>query len=195
VTLAALICPVCEHGRLSPEIYTEEFPHKGAMLLVEGLERCRCDSCGSDPVLTDQIKRNQIRISDVRRRSDGYLTGEEIHHVRERFGLSQPEAASLFGGGTNAFSKYERGEIIQGLSMDRLLRCVSAFPLLIGYLRVLAGLDVPAATAEVIGETQRLSLNDPWYTSKPVSGAEILVSSSKEESSVVTLSDWRKKAA
>jgi len=40
--------------------------------------------------------------------------------------LSQREASELFGGGPNAFSKYERGEIIQSKSTDVLMRLVSS---------------------------------------------------------------------
>lgn len=189
------ICPVCEHGTLSAETYAEEFQRNGAMLRVEGLERCRCDACGADPVLTDQIRRNQVRICDEKRRADGYFTGEEIRDLRARFGLSQPDAAILFGGGSNAFSKYERGEVVQSLPMDRLLRCTAAFPLLIDYLRGLAGLDVAVAQTESYVEMKGITLSDPWYTSKPVPGRRVLVSSGNEQSSVVSLTDWRKRAA
>ena len=34
----------------------------------------------------------------------------------------QKQITSVFGGGLNAFSKYERGEIIQSEAMDKLIR-------------------------------------------------------------------------
>jgi len=37
-------------------------------------------------------------------------------------GLTQHAASSIFGGGLNAFSKYERGEVIQSKAMDKLIR-------------------------------------------------------------------------
>jgi HTH-type transcriptional regulator/antitoxin MqsA len=189
------VCPVCERGTLSTEKYTEQIQHNGKSFPVEDLERCRCDTCGADPVLTDQIRRNQVRICDAKRQADGYFTGHEIRCLRERLGLSQPDAALLFGGGPNAFSKYERGEVVQSLPMDRLLRCAAAFPMLVDYLRVLAGIDVTSRETNAYVEFHGLSLNDPWYTSRPVRGRKVVVFSSREETSVVSLVDPRKKAA
>jgi hypothetical protein len=42
--------------------------------------------------------------------------------------LTQANAAEIFGGGQNAFSKYERGEVVQSLAMDRILRFFAAAP-------------------------------------------------------------------
>jgi HTH-type transcriptional regulator/antitoxin MqsA len=36
--------------------------------------------------------------------------------------LTKKEAAIMFCGGTNAFSKYERGEVIQSKAMGKLMR-------------------------------------------------------------------------
>jgi HTH-type transcriptional regulator/antitoxin MqsA len=190
------VCPVCDEGSLTRETYAEQIRHNGKDLTVVGLERCRCDSCDADPVLTDQIRRNQVKLCDARRRADGYLTGEEIRTLRDRFGLSQTDAAAMFGGGPNAFSKYERGEIVQSLSMDRLLRSVSAFPLLVDFLRRTAGLDASAASehAQISVETREISLNDPNYTSKPIPGRSVHVSH-QELSVVVAIPDWWKRAA
>jgi len=53
------------------------------------------------------------------------LSGDQISRIRIALGLSQREAASLFGGGYNAFNKYESGEVLQSFAMDRLLRLAS----------------------------------------------------------------------
>jgi HTH-type transcriptional regulator/antitoxin MqsA len=185
----SLVCPVCEQGSLHAEIYSDEFQHNGKPLRVTDLERYRCDRCGADPVLTDQIKRNQLRICDQKRRADGYLTSTEIKAIRERLRLSQSEAAALFGGGPNAFSKYERGEVIQGLSMDRLIRSAAHFPLVVGFLRSLTAdsSEKTVVAPDAYTSTSELSLNDPWYTSKPVSGRTVLVSERDVSCNVISL--------
>ena len=185
------ICPVCEQGVLSPQVYSDDILHVGKTLRVDNLERYLCDACGADPVLTDQIRRNQVRICDAKRRADGFLTSEEIRELRDRLQLSQPDAAILFGGGPNAFSKYERGEVIQSSAMDRLLRCTLAFPYMVGYLRTLAGLGPQSTETGAYENMQDLSLDDPAYTSKPVRGKQINVSSGKKESSVVLPPEWQ----
>jgi HTH-type transcriptional regulator/antitoxin MqsA len=199
VNPAIRICPVCEQGTLSPETYSEDIRHNGATLTVSGLERCRCSHCDADPVLRDQIRRNQVRLCDARRLADGLMTGEKIRALRERFGLSQPDAAAVFGGGANAFSKYERGEVTQSLPMDRLLRCSEAFPLLVDYLRRVAGLDPRSGSAAkaYIQTSDSLRLNDPHYTSRPIPGAQAVPvsESSDENTTVVSLHELRKRAA
>jgi HTH-type transcriptional regulator/antitoxin MqsA len=116
-------CPICgASGTLAAESYDGEIKHNGHILTVQGLERSRCFACNAGPVMTDQIRRNQVVIADAKRGIEGFLSGDEIRRVRERLGLSQSAAANVFGGGENAFSKYERGEVLQSFAMDRLLR-------------------------------------------------------------------------
>ena len=137
-------CPDCEDGALTAETYSSEFRYNGRAIRVDGLERYRCEACGSDPVLNDQIKRNQNRIADAKRGVDRLLTGDQIRRVRELLGISQADAAQVFGGGGNAFSKYERGEVVQSVPMDRLLRIVADNPALLNQLAAYAGMNLAA---------------------------------------------------
>jgi HTH-type transcriptional regulator/antitoxin MqsA len=136
MTTPTFDCPICgTSGALTAESFDGDIKHNGHALTVLGLERSRCSACNAAPVMTDQIRRNQIVIADAKRRSDGLLSGDEIRRIRERLGLSQSAAASVFGGGGNAFSKYERGEVLQSVPMDRLLRIAVDLP---GVMSVLA---------------------------------------------------------
>jgi len=89
---------------------------------VDDLEYSLCNKCGADPVLVEQAKRNQVRFSDAKREIDGLLSSADIRKARRYLGLTQHAASSVFGGGLNAFSKYERGEVIQSKAMDKLIR-------------------------------------------------------------------------
>lgn len=135
MTIEDLMCPMCERGGLTPRTYSETFQHRGADLVVEGLKYYVYDGCEADPVFEDHIRRNHVRVVDARRQADGLLTGREILALRKFLGLSQKEALEVFGGGANAFSKYERGEVTQSVAMDRLLRLVARYPLLLDDLR------------------------------------------------------------
>ena len=92
------LCPVCEEGRLHESRFAGDFKHGGTTIHVEDLECYRCDACGADPVFEDQIRRNHLKVADAKRRADGLLTGADIRTARERLGLSQSEAAEVFGG-------------------------------------------------------------------------------------------------
>jgi HTH-type transcriptional regulator / antitoxin MqsA len=130
-----LICPVCEADTLAPITFTDFFQHGGREISVADLEGYECPHCGADPIFEDQIRRNHARIADAKRKAGGLLTGSEIKALRERLRLTQKEAADLFGGGANAFSKYERGDVAQSVAMDRLLRLVERHPELLVELR------------------------------------------------------------
>jgi len=122
------ICPICETGSLSKQVHTGEIRYHNQAVQVPDLEYSQCSNCGADPVLADQAKRNQVRFSDVRRKIDGLLSSSDIRKARRYLGLTQHAAANVFGGGLNAFSKYERGEVIQSKAMDKLIRLSCRYP-------------------------------------------------------------------
>ena len=86
-----------------------------------------CDVCGSQGGVKEmrQSKRNTIAF---RKQALHLLTGQQVRAIREKLGLTQNEAARLFGGGPVAFSKYENDDIIQSESMDKLLRVAANNP-------------------------------------------------------------------
>ena len=51
-----------------------------------------------------------------------------IRAIRETCGLSQQDAARVFGGGPKAFEKYEAGEVAPSSAMTRLLLLVAKRP-------------------------------------------------------------------
>lgn len=134
-------CPVCGATALTAVTYSDTFKHNERDLVVDGLERYGCVSCKSQPMFPEQIRRNERRIREAKRLADGLLSGHQIRQARELLGLSQQEAAAIFGGGTNGFSKYERGETAQSVAMDRLLRLVMADPSKLEELRAMAGIS------------------------------------------------------
>ena len=102
---------------------------RGLTLHVEGLAETVCRNCGLEWTTPGQQADNQAilksayaaRRDEVRDR-EGLLTGDQIAWVLNELELTKAEAASLFGGGPNAFSKYINGDVLQSFAMDRLLR-------------------------------------------------------------------------
>ena len=58
----------------------------------------------------------------------GVMTPEKIREVRTHLQLSQRRAGQIFGGGPNAFQKYETGKVTISQSMNNLLRLVAKYP-------------------------------------------------------------------
>lgn len=128
MNITKVTCPMCSEGNLSPRNYSDTFTHNGRDLVVDNLESSVCDSCGAEPILTAQILSNQKLVADAKRIALGLLTGEQIKLIRDCLNLSQKQAALIVGGGVHAFSKYERGEVIQSEPMDKLLRLLFIDP-------------------------------------------------------------------
>jgi len=176
------ICPVCEEGSLTKVAFAGDFKHNGRTIHVEDLECYHCDSCGADPVFEDQIRRNHLKVADAKRREDGLLTGAEIRATREKLKLTQSEAAELFGGGANAFSKYERGDVLQSQAMDRLIRLVVRHPVLLDELRGISG----------HGERGWVSAET---TESALSSRLVIDRAGMRNATVIELATWKRDAA
>jgi HTH-type transcriptional regulator/antitoxin MqsA len=114
-------CADCGAFELQILIETETFQYKGKTLMVE-VEYCRCPRCSAETLLPEQIERNDCRVRDAWRKVDGLLTGPEIVELRNTLGLSQLQAAQVFGSIASAFAKYESGAAMQSEDMDKLMR-------------------------------------------------------------------------
>jgi HTH-type transcriptional regulator/antitoxin MqsA len=89
------------------------------------------------------------------------LTPLVIRAIREACGLSQQDAARVFGGGSKAFEKYESGEVTPSSSMTRLLLLAAKRPELFQ-----KGTGMPMsseADADLIRDTVRKSSVDRIY--------------------------------
>lgn len=172
-----LTCTECGSGTLYPATWESDFRHGDVMLHVTDLECYRCDTCGADPVFTDQIRRNQLKIADAKRVHDGLLTGAQIRAVRERLGLSQSQASEIFGGGANAFSKYERGDVMQSVAMDRLLKVADFVPGVMDFLRIEAGIAPAGWQSVSTGYVQvgSMGVSSAQLQQAHLSGQEVIV--------------------
>jgi len=151
-------CPLCGSFAWEATQHDVTYCYKGEEFALSGIEYSLCKECGFDLVLPDQSRRNESRIRDKHRGIDGLLTGSEIREIRKSFSLSQQEAARIFGGGDNAFSKYERGEVSQSLAMDRLLRVARTHPYILKTLCALAG-QPPPETKLLRGTKLHVTIN------------------------------------
>jgi HTH-type transcriptional regulator/antitoxin MqsA len=59
-----------------------------------------------------------------------------IVKVRKKLALDQREAAEIFGGGVNAFSRYENGKTKPPLALVKLLKVLDRHPDLLDEIKV-----------------------------------------------------------
>ncbi len=122
------ICPVCGERALEQQIFSMTLEFKGTEYEIDGFHQSICTSCHSEVTKPEQSLHNKRVSLDARRKADNLLSGIEIRGLRLQLGLTQRDAAVIFGGGAVAFSKYEKGDVAQSAAMDSLLRVSSAVP-------------------------------------------------------------------
>jgi len=124
-------CPLCSEGTLRDgakqkilKYHGHEYEYfaKGAF----------CDKCGDgfpnhDPEEESswQAFRNKVDEEEA----------AELGRIRKKLKLTQHEAAKITGGGHNAFSRYERGEVKPGQAVLNLFKLLDSHPDLLKELR------------------------------------------------------------
>lgn len=115
------ICPACDVGTLRARVADRNFLYEGVRLTARNLHYSECDHCGEEVVLAPQSKLNEVKYADAKKEHLGLWSCGRIERFRTDWGMTQQIAAKIFGGGANAFSKYERGEVIHSRSMNLLM--------------------------------------------------------------------------
>jgi HTH-type transcriptional regulator/antitoxin MqsA len=121
-------CPFCDCGVLEENRRDREIELEGSIAIVRGLLFSVCNNCAMETVTPRQSRLNKWSIINAQKTIQGLLAAQEINLLRKQLGITQVEAAQLFGGGVNAFSKYERNSITQTKAMDNVLRLVRDVP-------------------------------------------------------------------
>lgn len=168
-------CPMCEEGTLTRAERTESIKIEDQYVTDIVFEYSVCSVCGSEITSPKQVKSNQAKACDAKRMHRGLLTGDMIHAIRDSYGLTQSKAALIFGGGQNSFSKYERGEVVQSSSMDKLLRVASEHPSLVVWLTELAtGSEIKITRSVVVKSKAEILVESHQAGISPKSLANVI---------------------
>ena len=120
-------CKYCKSEDIEQKEEQEVITYKGNNLNVS-FEFSICGNCRREFVSKQQILNNDARIRDAKKSTDGLLTSSGVYDARLKLGLTQEQASIVFGGGKNAFSKYERAEVSQSVAMDKLIKVCLRYP-------------------------------------------------------------------
>jgi HTH-type transcriptional regulator/antitoxin MqsA len=124
-------------SRGAPEGMTH-FQGRGETLSVKGMERriddlsgWECQMCGEvefDPNCAERHSNAGDELVIAGRQ----MIGAEMKRIRRKLHLSQKDAVLLLsGGGHNAFSRYERGEVLPPKALVLLMRLLDRYPYLL----------------------------------------------------------------
>jgi len=123
-----MLCPVCGGADLEHGVYPVSCTYKGNRTAFS-LEGDKCPMCGE--VILDQEGCETLdRLTDQFERSVNAKLYDPgfVLAVRKKLGLNQRQAGELFGGGANAFSRYELGKAKPPQSLLQLFRLLDNDP-------------------------------------------------------------------
>ena len=129
-------CPICGAAELVHDTRDIPYTYKGETTILRTTGDF-CPSCGES---IHDIKDSERVMSEMRafsRQVNASIVDPEfIVKVRKKLALDQREAAEIFGGGVNAFSRYENGKTKPPLALIKLLKVLDLHPELLDEIKV-----------------------------------------------------------
>lgn len=129
-------CPICCRAELIHDTRDLPYTYRGEETILSGVEGDFCPACNEISLDRD----NSMKVSALMREfkievNATAVDPEFIVTVRKKLALDQKEAAEIFGGGVNAFSRYENGKTRPPLALVKLLRVLERHPELLSEVR------------------------------------------------------------
>jgi HTH-type transcriptional regulator/antitoxin MqsA len=95
-----------------------------------------CPACGESVLAASESSRVSSAMLEFNRKVNAAIVDPEfVAGVRRKLALDQREAAEIFGGGVNAFSRYETGRTKPPLALVKLLKVLDRHPELLEEIR------------------------------------------------------------
>jgi len=122
-------CPICGGQELILDTRDIDYSYKGESTKISAVQGEFCPSCG-EMILdsTEGTRVSAIMLEFNKQVNASIVDPKYIVGVRKKLKLEQREAAELFGGGVNAFSRYETGKTKPPLALVKLLRILDSHP-------------------------------------------------------------------
>lgn len=129
-------CPVCGAAELIRDTRDLPYTYKGESTTIPGVTGDFCPTCGEVILNREHGDRYSELMGQFQRQVNAaYVEPGYIVTVRKKLNLDQRQAAELFGGGVNAFSRYETGKTKPPLALITLLKLLDRHPELLNEIR------------------------------------------------------------
>jgi HTH-type transcriptional regulator/antitoxin MqsA len=128
-------CSVCGGAELEFGVKNVPYSFRGHKTQI-GAEGEYCPHCGEVVMGRDQSMAYLAKLKEFKAMVIAETVAPEyIVKVRKKLDLTQKEASEIFGGGVNAFSRYEKGKAQPHPSTIKLLRVLDHHPELLTEIR------------------------------------------------------------
>ncbi|ODS94023.1 MAG: antitoxin [Comamonas sp. SCN 65-56] len=129
-------CPVCGAARLIHDTRDLPYTYKGETTVIPAVTADFCPACGESITDMAETERVMREIQAFNKQVNAAIVDPAfIVSVRKKLALGQREAAEIFGGGVNAFSRYENGKTKPPLALVKLFKLLDRHPDLLNEVR------------------------------------------------------------
>ena len=130
-------CPACGAAELVHDTRDMPYTYKGESTIIPDVTGDFCPACGE--VVMDMaagIRHSATMLAFNKQVNASIVDPGFIATVRKKLALDQREAAEIFGGGVNAFSRYETGKTKPPLALVKLFKVLDRHPDLLAEIRM-----------------------------------------------------------
>ena len=129
-------CPSCGTAKLIHDTRDVTYIYKGESTSIPDVTGDFCPACGEVVLNREHGDRySELLAVHQKQVNAAYVDPSYIAKVRKKLDLDQREAAAIFGGGVNAFSRYENGKTKPPLALVKLLKVLDRHPDLLSEVR------------------------------------------------------------
>jgi len=129
-------CPSCAAADLVHDTRDMPYAYKGETTVIPAVTGEFCPACDESIFNADESRRTMNFMLEFNKQVNASIVDPKfIVSVRKKLLLDQREAAEIFGGGVNAFSRYESGKTKPPLALVKLLKILDRHPDLLDEVR------------------------------------------------------------
>ena len=129
-------CPDCKNVELVHDTRDMPYTYKGESTTIPQVAGDYCPACGEAVLDMAESARTSALMLEFNKQVNASIVDPEfIAGVRKKLKLDQREAAEIFGGGINGFSRYETGKTKPPVALVKLFKVLDRHPDLLAEIR------------------------------------------------------------
>ena len=129
-------CPICGAAKLVHDTRDVPYTYKGESTILPQVTGDFCPACDEAVLDASESRRTMELMSAFSKEVNAsFVDPDFIASVRKKLDLDQREAGEIFGGGVNAFSRYENGKTKPPVALVKLLKVLDRHPELLGEVK------------------------------------------------------------